>query len=350
MEFNREDKRKLIYYCWRRGLPTSDICKEINSTLGKDTVSLRMCADWVAKFKSGEMGIHDKQREGRPSYDIDDEIQALLDQDKNVTTRRIACELNIAQETARTHLLKMGKRYLCNVWVPHLLTDAAKQKRVEICTELLRMYQQDNFLHQLVTGDELWVYWENQASATHKSWRGAGDDIHTESRQKLTVKKHMATVFWDQKGIILTHVLPNGQTMTAAMYCSILDELKVAIQQKRRRRITDGRLRLLHDNARPHTAQSTQGKLKEIGLQLLPHPPYSPDLAPSDYYLFSPMKSSLRGKVFHNAEEAQEAIDLWVAPKDQNFFATGINNLPDRWQRCIDHGGNYFEHLKDTDE
>jgi histone-lysine N-methyltransferase SETMAR len=282
--------------------------------------------------------------------DLCQQIEEILQEDKNATTRTMALQLNVAQDTVWRHLKKMGKRYLCNTWIPHSLSDGARQKRVEICTELLAMYRRNNFLHQLVTGDEIWVYWENQGSVFHKSWRGPNEAPNTEPRRTLTVKKHLATVFWDCRGVLLIDVLPCGQTITAAVYSSILDRLKVAILQKRRRRTTDGFLHLLHDNARPHTAAMTKAKLEEIGLQLLPHPPYSPDLAPSDFYLFSPMKAALRGKSFTCAEDTQADIERWIATKDSVFFADGINKLPGRWERCVAHGGSYFEHLQDNDE
>jgi transposase len=160
----------------------------------------------------------------------------------------------------------------------------------------------------------------------------------------------LATFFWDCKGVLLAHVLPCGETMTSARYSAILDELKVAIQQKRRRNVSGGHFRLLHDNARPHTAALTCQKLHELHLCMLPHPPYSPDLAPSDYYLFSPLKSALKGKVFTGAVDTQQAIQEWIASKHTTFFAAGINKLPEKWQRCIDHGGDYFEHLRENDD
>ena len=65
MNFDRTDIRKLIYYCWRRDLTTAAIEKEINKTLGVGTVSVRTCADWVAKFKAGDNNVSDKERSGR---------------------------------------------------------------------------------------------------------------------------------------------------------------------------------------------------------------------------------------------------------------------------------------------
>jgi transposase len=129
MDFNREDVRKLIYYCWKRGLSTRDIEKEINNTLGEGTVSIRTCYEWVAKFKAEDFDVKDNARSGRPSCDIDDQIQAILDENHHATVREIAFELQVGRETVRIHLLKIGKRYLSTVWIPQFLTDAQKEKK-----------------------------------------------------------------------------------------------------------------------------------------------------------------------------------------------------------------------------
>ena len=74
MEFSQQDIRKLIYYCWRRDLTTADIFKEINTTLGKGTVSLRTCSKWIAQFRCGDVSTEDQAREGRPSMDLCQQI------------------------------------------------------------------------------------------------------------------------------------------------------------------------------------------------------------------------------------------------------------------------------------
>ena len=113
-----------------------------------------------------------------------------------------------------------------------------------------------------------------------------------------------------------------------------MDKLVDAIQQKRRRLRGNSfeNFHFLQDNARPHTARLTQSKLAEIGFTVLPHPPYSLDLSPSDYYLFSSMKNSLCGKTYHSAEEVNGDLENWFALKPADFYANGIKQLPERWK------------------
>ena len=89
----------------------------------------------------------------------------------------------------------------------------------------------------------------------------------------------MATIFWDDKGIIPLEWLPEHTTINSTYYINILEKLKVAIKEKRRGKWSKG-IWLLQDNARPHTSAETNSALHDLGLKCLPHPPYSPDLAP----------------------------------------------------------------------
>jgi histone-lysine N-methyltransferase SETMAR len=90
--------------------------------------------------------------------------------------------------------------------------------------------------------------------------------------------------------------------MNAAYYCQLLDDMKAAYKTKRRRQPIRNVI-LLHDNARPHTAVLTQDKLKEFHWEILEHPPYSPDLPPSNYHLFGPLKKAFGDIDFKAAKE-----------------------------------------------
>src|SRR5436853_4256812 len=126
MEFSRNDIHKLIFYCWKRGLSTSEMTAEINETLGNSAVTQRTCQRWISNFNNDNFVFDDKKRSGRPSLNIDEEIVQCLDVDKRATSRLIAAEINQSQKTVWRHLVNMGKRYLENFWIPHKLTDANK--------------------------------------------------------------------------------------------------------------------------------------------------------------------------------------------------------------------------------
>ncbi|EZA49217.1 Histone-lysine N-methyltransferase SETMAR [Ooceraea biroi] len=75
---------------------------------------------------------------------------------------------------------------------------------------------------------------------------------------------------------------------------------------------------------------------------MLPYPPYSPDLAPSDYHLFRSLRNALNGKTFTADEDMKSLLELFFAEKDKNFFERGIMKLPEKWQKIIKQNGQYI--------
>ncbi|KAI6646965.1 Transposase [Oopsacas minuta] len=109
----------------------------------------------------------------------------------------------------------------------------------------------------------------------------------------------MATVLWDREGIIHLDWLPEKTTINRDYYVDELKELRKASKCEMRGKLTRGAL-LQHYNARPHESSKTMAAIDDLRFECLPHPPYSPDLAPSDYWLFGEMRRPLRGKRFED--------------------------------------------------
>ena len=99
----------------------------------------------------------------------------------------------------------------------------------------------------------------------------------------------------------------------------LANELKPAIRSKRRG-LFSKRVLLLHDNAPPHTAAYTVGTLRALKFEVLKHPPYSPDLAPSDFHLFGAVKEQLLGQKFVDDNEVMEAVQSWLKVTLKSFF------------------------------
>ena len=78
------------------------------------------------------------------------------------------------------------------------------------------------------------------------------------------------------------------------------------------------------------------------GYELIPYPTYSPDLAPSDYFLFPNLKKDIRGHHFRSNEEVVVAVEEWVRDKDPGFFSSWLMALEHRWSKCIILEGNYM--------
>ena len=123
-------------------------------------------------------------------------------------------------------------------------------------------------------------------------WQHSGSTRPKKFQVQKSAGKVLVSIFWDQDSILLVDYLPKGQTINADYYSSLLVQLKDILKEKRRRKVTKGVL-FLHDNAPAHRALATQKKLAYLGFQCLDHPPYSPDVAPSDYHLFPGLKKTI---------------------------------------------------------
>ncbi|KAG5325034.1 MOS1T transposase, partial [Pseudoatta argentina] len=121
--------------------------------------------------------------------------------------------------------------------------------------------------------------------------------------------------------------------------------LSTSIDAKKNGRYTRRHVKaiLLHDNARPHVAKPVKTYLETLKWEVLPHPLYSPDIAPSDFHLFRSMAHGLADRRFYSYEEAQKWIDSWIASKDMSFFRRGIHVLPERWEKVVSSDGQYFK-------
>ena len=102
-------------------------------------------------------------------------------------------------------------------------------------------------------------------------------------------------------------------------YSSLLVQLKDILEEKRRGNVTKGVL-FLHDNALAHWALAMQKKLAYLGFQCLDRPPYSPDVALSDYHLFPRLKEQLKGRHFSSNTKVIPAAESWLDGQPSDFF------------------------------
>jgi hypothetical protein len=98
-----------------------------------------------------------------------------------------------------------------------------------------------------------------------------------------------------------------------------------------------------NDNARPQTKARTNALIKLFNWEIFDHPPYSPDLAPSDYHLFTKMKVWLATQRFHTNEELMDRVNNWLHNLAAPFFDEGLHKLVSRYDKCLNVNGNCVE-------
>jgi [histone H3]-lysine36 N-dimethyltransferase SETMAR len=101
---------------------------------------------------------------------------------------------------------------------------------------------------------------------------------------------------------------------------------------------------ILHqDNARPHVSHHSKAHMDELGLQLLKAPPYSPDLAPCDFWLFPHIKKKLEGRIFNSDDEIIGAYSEVLGSLQQSDFHRCFDEWFKRVCTVLDNNGSYYK-------
>ena len=122
--------------------------------------------------------------------------------------------------------------------------------------------------------DETWLYhYDPERKQQSVQWRHSGSPRPKKFRVQKSAGNVLASIFWDQDGILFIDYLPKGQTINAEYYSSMLVQLKDILKEKPRGEVTKGVL-FLHDNAPAHRTLAIQKKLAYLGFECLDHPPF----------------------------------------------------------------------------
>ena len=158
-----------------------------------------------------------------------------------------------------------------------------------------------------------------------KQWKHLGSLIFNEAKTVMSVGKVMASIFWDAQGVLLVDYLDKGHTITEAFWDSY--------KKIRRGKLTRGVLFQQYNAPTPKYTVA-RAVIQKCGFQLVKDPPYSPDLAPSDYCLFPKIKEELRCHHFARDDNVMNAVDHFLRDQNGAFYAEGIRLLHDHWTKC----------------
>ena len=268
---------------------------------------------------------------GQPSTSRTLEIEKvwqMLAQDWWLILRLIVEELGISKDTAHTIICHdLGKQKICSRFVPHKLTGKQKTKQIETSA--------DSF--PCVT--RIHCFWK-----TGSRIKTAIDFPVTkkESLQKSKVKA-LLIAFFDNKGIIHKEFVPAAQAVNAAFYHEVLNRLLQYIRRVWPELHRTGKWMLLHDNAPAHSAIHMRQFLAQKMVALLDHPPYSPDLARADFFLFPRLKAAIKCACFVDVNAIKDRVTAVLQLIPQEVFADCFWKLYESCQTCAVADGDYFE-------
>ena len=260
-----------------------------------------------------------------------------------------AAQCNISNGLAHKIIrkdLKLQKK--TSTWVPHLLNQPQKDRRVALAMEALDViegrHEEINIdFEHLITEDESWFWvWQPDSRQGNCQWLSAEEERPQVTRQERSTKKIMLVMFFDRKGVVHHKWVPDGRGIGSLVYREILDRFRESVRRKRPEawRANWG---LLHDGAPAHRALPTRRYLEYHAVEVMPHPGYSPDLSPPDYWLFAWLKKMVRGVWYHNIDALQNTVETAMKAIPAQEFLDAMLRYPDRLRHCIAAEGAYFE-------
>lgn len=192
----------------------------------------------------------------------------------------------------------------------------------------------------LYTGDESWMLY------TYKQrwfWIAPWEEVGEVERPTHRQKKRMISVFFNGTGQYFTDWLPEGETMDSPYYVNeVLTPIANRCHPRGRQR--PRHLVTLHfDNAPIHNTQLVADYLEDRKLKRMSHPPYSPDLAPCDFFLFGYLKGKLSGQSFETLSELSSAVGELLGQISREIWSSVFEEWTRRLEECIQRDGEYVE-------
>jgi len=162
-------------------------------------------------FENGRTSVTDAERSGRPATATttrnEERTLELIRENRRITVEVVAGRLNVSVGSAYSLIhdsRKLSKG--CSMWVPKEVTEEGKRKCLVICSRHLARYREegDNFLQQIVTGDETWIHhYEPESKRQSMQWKHPSSPVAKKFKIQPSAEKLMLTVFWDSQGPIL---------------------------------------------------------------------------------------------------------------------------------------------------
>jgi histone-lysine N-methyltransferase SETMAR len=294
--------------------------------------------------------LKDQHRPGRPITETTpvniERVRAVIENDPWCSYDEIEAETSLSRGTIHTIIhMHLKMRKLTSRWVPHELTEKNRQDRVRMCEKNLAKFEESKWrLSDVVTGDESWFYHRQIGKKqANKSWVAEGEKARAVVRIDRFEPKTMFTIFFRTSGVVhISHLKP-GETINHQTYLKDSIRPLVRILNEQRPQCGTKNLKFHHDNARPHTHSSVIAYLERQNFTIMDHPPYSPDLAPSDFWLFNYIKQRLSDHT--SVESLNREITEIVSSIPEKEYRKTFDKWLERMECCIKNKGHYFEHL-----
>ena len=327
----------------------------LKEVYGNECLSRTQVFEWFERFKEGRETTEDDPRPGRPTTSKTDQnikkIGEIIRKDRRLSIRAVAEITGIDKECVRQILHdSFNMRKVCAKMVPKLLTHEQKESRMNICADILNNIDIDpDFLETVITCDESWFFtYDPETKRQSMLWKSPNSPRTKKAKMSKSKFKAMMIVFFDIRGIVYVHWVPEGQIINQHYYIEVLTVLRERVRKRRPDLWKTKSWKLHQDNAPAHSALSVKAFFAKYGITVLDHPPYSPDLAPCEFFLFPKVKSALKGTRFESVEAVKSKAAEIFNQLTEVDFQHCFNQWKIRMERCRDCQGEYIEGEKNS--
>ena len=302
--------------------------------------------EWHKRFKEGRESVRDDERCGRSKEvrtpELIGQIKNFMDKNCRVSIETIGAQFDVSVGTVHTIIHEELKiRKICVKFIPRMLREDQKERRCHESREMVELISSDPaVLDALVTCDESWIYcYDPETKRQSSQWKHAGSPRPKKARQRKSTLRLLMIPFFDSTGMIYMHWVPTGQTVNKEYYVEVLREFRKRFRRKRPALFKSAQWHFHQDNAPVHNSILVTDYLTKMDIKTLPYPPYSPDLAPYDFWLFP----KLWGCRYETIEEMKEAVMKVIDMLTQEDFHGAFQKLLEWYNKGIAAGGDYFE-------
>ncbi len=346
------EQRVAIKMCVRAGETVKDTIQKLRAAWGGDSLGVTQIRFWFRRFQQEpDRHTKDQKHTGRRvskwTQKTLEAVQRKLDEDRQATVRQVAASCDIGKTTAHKILRKdLSLTKLAPKFVPRVLTAAQRQTRLTLCRGNVEQLEQDpGILARLIATDESWVFtYDPRTKFADMEWTKPGEPRPCKALRGHSHRKTMLILYFDSTGPLLTFFHDDG-TVDSDIYMQSIREMREAVRRKRPALWAAKNFLLLQDNTSPHTSVPTLAVFYEVGIaeSLWPHPQYSPDLSPCDYWAFPMLKAKIRGHHFENLDDVKTTVRRTLRATPVSEFQDCFDKLLIRYKKCIAAGGHYFE-------
>ena len=327
----------------RAGKHYEEIKNTVIAAYGDQALSKSAIYKIMKKVKAGEETADQRYKNPKKTKRTGDLIAAVaaaVSDDRRLTITELAAATGASTATVfRILTEELGLVKTSARWVPKLLNEDQKMERVRICRKFVAAVRRCSMsmLDLIVTMDETMVSYHTPTTKRQSmQWIPKGQPGPIKAKVQASRTKQMVLAFFDSRGLIYTNIVPRGTPVNAAYIVKALAVFWKKLKEKRPQ-MAAGDWFFHWDDAPVHTAAIFQDWLAAMEVQVLPHPPYSPD-----FFFFPKMKEELAGRHL-DQKSFKKAWDGVASRFTEEDFAVAFWRWFERSKKCVQVSGNYVE-------